>query len=326
MKKCLYRNEFQDKNFISLCGINLLKDSKPLIVDLQNSEIENVIGNPLDITEDVFNENTNLCIPVQSCKIIYDLKSSKKIDRIIISSVYNQSIDYGLSNYELFISDSTETLFNKENCIVEYDNSNNWESGELRNGCDQVFDIYDYKGRFFAIKINISNPTDSVIRLSYIGLYNHELTEQLTYVKNNFGDNLLKGRIPAVKGTYTADLSCLTNGTCFDKSTRVYIDCETEYTFKIDKEIYTDSFYIVGSDSAVKNLKIFVSNNKDDLISDHNAIATSIFPKPTSHSGTTAAICMTDEVISFSYVAFKFSAGDFIDEIGIIGLDQEMIK
>lgn len=325
MKKCLYRNNFIDKNFTDLCGVNLLNELNPLVINLQNNEQIKVSENADTINGLYFSEDNKLEIPVKACKVVYDLKKSININRILISGVFDSAVDYGLANYELYISETAENLFNKENLIIEYDNSNIWQGGEYRNGCDQIFDIYDYSGRFFAIKINLSNPTDNITRICHIGLYNHELTEQKTFCEKNFGQNILRGKIPTVKGTYTADLFCLTNGTCFEKSNRIYIDSETEYTFKLDNEAVSDSFYVVGSESAIKNCCIFTSNSKDELISQNNQISYSIFPKPTSHTGVSAAIFMTDEPISFNFVAFKFSEGDFLDEVGILSYEEEMI-
>ena len=131
----------------------------------------------------------------------------------------------------------------------------------------------------------------------------------------------MHGKIPTAKGTYTADLSCLTDGICFDKTTRIKIDTETSYTFKLDNEIIADSFYIVGSEDAINNCKIFVSSDKDNLLDSSEALTVSVFPKPTSHKGISAAICMTDEPINFGYVAFCFVGKGFLDELGILPLE-----
>lgn len=319
MKKCLIRNDFRDFNFRELCGVNLLAGLTPIVVNFNNEELTDTYG---DIAE--ISSKNNLCsdnfisINSDSCIIIYDIKKSISLDRILICGAYDDNSDICLSEYELYFSQSLEDIFERDNQIVKYNNSNLWESSETRNGCDQIFDIEDYKGRYFAIKINISNPTDKMIRLSYVGLFNHDFTEQITFCKRNFGENILQGKIPTAKGTYTADLSCLTNGKCFDKETRIAIDTETSYTFKLDNEITADSFYIVGSESAINSCKIYASTDKDKLMEPESQLNLSAFPKPTSQKEVSAGICMTDLPIKFNYIAFVFDKGTFLEQVGIV--------
>lgn len=322
MKKCLVRKDFSDYNFRELCGINILSGMTPVILNTQNEEIKEIVGSLSGLTQcDAFENAVPVEISSEGCAIIFDLKTTYEPDRILICGAYDADSDVGLSNYEIYISDTLDALFDRRNCVINYSNASSWNGGEIRNGCDQVLDIEDYSGRFFAIKILLSNPTDSITRITHIGLYNHELTDQITFCEKNFGQSVLQGKIPTAKGTYTADLSCLTDGKCFDKSTRIFLDTDSSYTFKLDSEIVADSFYIVCSDEAMKSCKIYVSKDKDDLLNPENEISTSVFPKPTSHDGTSAAICMTDEPISFSYIAFSFEGAGFLDEVGILPME-----
>ena len=318
MKKCLFRNDFSDFNFKELCGINMLSGLTPIVVTFSNEEITDIIGDICKISDkNNFCSENFISINSENCIIIFDTKKSVSPDRILISSAYSKEADIGLKEYTLYISDSLENLFKRHNEIIKYNNTSFWRPLDSRNGCDQVFELEDYKGRFFAIKINSSNPTDKTTRISYVGLYNHELTDQLTFCKKNFGENLLLGKIPTAKGTYTADLSCLTNGICFDKESRIYIDTDTSYSFKTDAEILADSFYVIDSETSGNSCKVYVSSDKDKLLDPESQLELSIFPKPTSHKDISAGIYMSDQPIKFSYIAFVFSKGSQLDQVGI---------
>ncbi len=322
MKKCLIRNDFHNFNFKELCGINILSGNSPIAVNFKNEEIIDISGDLSQINNnDGFCSSEYVSINADKCIIIFDLKKTFSPDRILICSAYSCENDIGLANYELYMSDAPDKLFERKNKIVEYDNTSVWIADSNRNGCDQVFDIEDYDGRYFAIKIANPNPTDSITRISYVGLYNHEFTEQLTFCENNFGENVLKGKLPTAKGTYTADLSCLTNGICFNSATRINMDTDTSYSFKLDEEIIADSFYLIGSDNAVNSCKIYATNDKDKLFDDESQIHISIFPKPTSHNGISAAVCMADQPINFKHMAFCFEKGSQLDQLGIMPFD-----
>ena len=86
----------------------------------------------------------------------------------------------------------------------------------------------------------------------------------------------------------------------------------------MDNEITADSFYVIGSESAITNCKIYASTNKDKLMEPDSQLNLSAFPKPTSHKEVSAGICMTDFPIEFNCIAFVFDKGTFLDQVGII--------
>ena len=50
MKKCLIRNDFRDFDFRELCGVNLLSDLTPIVVNFNNEEITDINGDIAEIT------------------------------------------------------------------------------------------------------------------------------------------------------------------------------------------------------------------------------------------------------------------------------------
>lgn len=329
MRKCLIRNDFLDNEVINLCGENLLKDIIPIIIDKDDNPIYDI-----EFCESAITENINFLadkpdfsgyvnIKTDYCKIIYDLNEVKDIDRIMICGYFDGKENHSITHYNIFISDDMTNIFDKTNCVVEYDNTNLFTPDKLRNHCDQVFDLTDYPGRYFALEIIKPNETYENLKISYIGLYNHIYTNQINFCKNNFQNSIIQGKTPTIKGCFIKDLSPLTDGICFDESTRIYFNADSDLTYKLEEEKYISSFYIIGSYSAIENCILFSATDKDALDSDDSLIEVEIIPKPTSSEGSSAALYTLHEPIKAKYIRFCFKENDFLDEIGIIEADIE---
>ncbi len=324
MKKCLIRNDFSDLSFLSLCGVNLLSGISPVFLDKDNNVYEDVKHFPQDSVEitniiEKFNPEIptkHIEIEQESATIIYDLGECKQIDRIYIGGFYSAENDYSLAEYELYSSDTVDTLFSFENKIVTYSNSGLWEKSDARNHSDQIYDIEDYDGRYFAIKILKSNATDNIIRISSVGLYNHKLTEELTFIKNNFQYNFLSGIIPNTIGSYNANLTYLTDGICFREDRRVKLDAPTKFLFKLETPLSVAEVGFVGSYSALDSCNIYLAHDKEDIWNEENLVVYDAFPHPTSNDGIAAATLMFQNEIETTYIGIEFNTDNgFIDEI-----------
>lgn len=324
MKKCLIRNDYSDLSFLELCGHNLLTGIKPVILD-HNDKIFSKIkwvgaedDSYIHIIEN-FNPNPitgHIDIECPTAILIYDLGESKQIDRIFISGFHNGIDDYTLSEYELYASDAFENLFSEENKIVNYKNYNLWTKNPLRNHCDQIFDLEDYNARYFAVKILKSNPTDEIIRISTIALYNHKLTEQLTFVSKKFDYNFIKGTIPNVVGSYSSNLSYLTDGICFDETCRVNLTSPTKYIFKLNMPIQVSTIGFVGSHSALENCKIYLSNDKETIWDESNNYEYDAIPLHCTRKDVAAASLFVDSTDKNTYIGLDFETDyGFIDQI-----------
>lgn len=326
MKKCLVRNNLTDDSFLSLLGFNMLDGIKPVVFEDDgaifegikyqgnlNADAYKVLTKPIYRLSDL----EHIEIPLASCTLLYDLKETKRIDRVFISGFYDDYIDYTLGSYELYLSNNLEDLFTRDNNILSYSNEDLYEPLPSRNHTDQIFDLTDYKGRYFALKITKSNATDEIIRLSNIGIYSHNISEQYLFCLKNFEDNVIFGKTPTVKGTYTADLNFITDGISFNENRRVKLDADTEYIFKLDNEISVKSIYIVGSSSAINNCTIYLSNNKEDIWDIENLIEVESVVVPTANEDISAATLTVLSENTASFVGLQFKAGDEIDEIGV---------
>lgn len=324
MKTCLVRDNFNDLSFLSLRGINLIKGVTPTVIDVTGNIIENC--NYVGINDECqnplweFDEKSYLLIPENSATVLFDITETITVDRVIISGFFEKNYDFTLFDYEVFISDNLETLFDKKSNAISYINKTATDPECERNNCDQVFDLTDYRGRYLAIRINKSNNDDGIIRLGSVYFCNNDVTDSLTFAENTFAQNLVSGVIPTVKGSYTADLSFLTDGICFDEKKRVYLNCETEYIFALPKNTNVTSLGIVGSQETINDIMIYAGKNRDDLINENNLVQIDILPCSTPKENVSAALITLTDTVTADCICIKFPVNSgFLDQIIIEG-------
>lgn len=166
-------------------GVNLIHGMEGTIRDAQGSVIQPYAGSILQLTGDT-PDYTHIDIMGRSgITITYDLGQEYEIDKVLISNFYHATVDYSVGRYQLFVGKDEDTLYTQENCIADYDNSGNWKGNIDRTGADQLFRFPDApSGSFFGIRILESNPTDDLVRIAKICLYNDEYTAQRAYYQN----------------------------------------------------------------------------------------------------------------------------------------------
>jgi len=329
MKKCLITNDIKKGEIPSYLGNNLLKGIRPVILDCDDNELVNLRHNSIVDLDWIFLITGDYAIDKHidfespSCKVIFDLKEEKQIDRIFISGFYNGKKDYSIAEYKLYIASDPNEIFKEENLVVHYNNGNLCEMGSVRNHCDQVFDLEDWKGRYFALHIIKSNITDDIARVTSISLFNHKYSEQTLFCKQNFEYNILNDKIPTVKGTYSKDLTVLTDGICFDEKNRITLNADTEFTYRVDNKLRLDSAYVVGSQSAIDNCEISAAIEKEKLWTDGAIFDKEICEIPNSLGGS-AAMFLFSEDIDANFISFRFKEGDYIDQLGVVTPTREV--
>ena len=204
MKKCLVRNNFLNDDFLDLLGFNLLEGLKPVVFEDNGAVFEGIKYNG-ELYDDAFKIITKpitnikdldyIEIPLTSCTLLYDLGKIMKIDRVYISSYFDDYNDYTLGVYELYLSDNLDSIFLRENKILSYSNEELYEPLPTRNHADQIFDLSDYKGRYFAIKVIKPNFTDDIIKIANIALYSHNISEQYMFCNKNFEESIISEHI-----------------------------------------------------------------------------------------------------------------------------------
>ncbi len=321
MRKCLISNSLDIAEIEALVGVNLLKGLVPIVFDSEDKELQEISyrgtkdPNAIEKITNSWGLEHHVDFESDSLKIVYDLKDDIQIDRVVISGFYNGDADYSLQSYKIYISNDPKALFNDENMVVHYQNTGKCIPNSERNHCDQVFDLEDYKGRYFALQFLKSCVVDDIARISHIGIYNHKITEQLSFCAKNFSQNILSGKIPSVVGSYSKDLTPLTDGICFDENKRIFLNADTEFAFKFEDSVRINSVFIVGSSSAIDNCEISVAYQKEDLFLEENLLEFEICIVP-SNLGSAAVLLFADE-IEANFIGFKFKNGDYIDQLGV---------
>ncbi len=180
--------------------------------------------------------NGHIDIFAKTADVVYDLGYNANVETIVFRAYfheYQREYNYTIGEFKLYASNSKEELFNKENEIAHERGIDYWVSGD-RNNADWVYDV---KGsfRFFGVQILNANPTDDIIRLGYIGLYNKEYTEKKKYVINNFGDSLIHNLEPAV----------ITNGNFFVDELMCEIKGSKTFNFKLKSPRVLSNLWVV---------------------------------------------------------------------------------
>ena len=98
----------------------------------------------------------------ETLRITYDMGKSVPINRILFVSRYLYYADTLTRNYEIYIGDNEETLYEERNRVVAYDNTGYYIGNRNEDcpGADQIFDFYDSKptGRYVGFKIIDPDP------------------------------------------------------------------------------------------------------------------------------------------------------------------------
>jgi len=181
--------------------VNLLEGVRPIIEDengnrdlLLQTLCKDAPGCYTMLTD---NQDTDKHIDIfsRTAKLTYDMGQQFAVDKIGILGYYFGP-DYGLADFEIFLSDEMETLYESENCVLAHDNTikdksnDDYYRGDY-SGADFYITLSGHKGRFFGLKINKANPTDDIIRLSCLSIYSDEITKQRGFIKKYIDKILL---------------------------------------------------------------------------------------------------------------------------------------
>lgn len=197
--------------------------------------------------------NSHIDIFAKTAEIVYDLGFEAKVETIVLRCFFNDSINYSLGEFKLYATNVSSEIFKEENEIAHERGVDTWKSGD-RNNADWVYDI-EGSFRFFGIKILKPNPTDDIVRLGYIGLYNKEYTEKKEYVLNNFGESLLRGTEP----------TCITDGNLFVDELMCEIKGAKTFNFPLEESRILSDLWVVSVGEISVTAKGFKLDFTEDL-------------------------------------------------------------
>lgn len=250
-------------------GINLLAGIEPDITDKQGSKVTPYAGEAEELTScsnyfkhiDIIGDN--------QVSITYDLGRTAELDKIIIGGFYHPDINYCFGRYALYFSEDRATLYEEENCLADYDNSKSWEAGQERKGADQVFTFTKKpQGRYFGIRFLQPNPTDNLIRISRLALYNERNTLMNTYL-DKYGSNILMGMIPdrggkAAGSASEKQISILNDGVVFSEKSYLTEEGEEAFVYSLKDSVTIDRLVTVGR-GINKGISYYISSNRKEL-------------------------------------------------------------
>ena len=172
--------------------------------------------------------------------IVYDMGCETEIQKAIITSYYHpfgygQPINYSIGEFKLYVSNDLSTLFNDCNEVAHECGKDYWTYG-LRNNADWGYEV-NGSFRYFGIRVLNSNPTDDIIRLGYIGLYNNDYTFSYKFLLDNYPENIFAGQQPRA----------LTDNCVFDDGAIVAVDGEQKFTFDTCGYKKLSKIWVIGS-------------------------------------------------------------------------------
>jgi hypothetical protein len=126
-------------------------------------------------------------ILAKSCSFVYDLGRAVSIDLVDLHAacIIQGDDPMGLGEFGIYFSQNEEDLFEDVNCAVRRDDS----SPVKRHISDWLFELRDCTARYFGFTVFKANPTDDIIRLSALGLYNRDFTDQARGSEETCGDS-----------------------------------------------------------------------------------------------------------------------------------------
>ena len=172
-----------------------------------------------------------------TAEIAFDIGREMKVEKAALKAYYHEydATNYSLGEFKLYASDNRDDLFNSENEVAHECGKDSWFYGN-RNNADWVYNV-NGSFRYFGVKILNSNPTDDIIRIGYIGLYNNDYTYSFSYLLDNYPENVFVGQQP----------SALTDSCVFDDGAIVAVDGEQTFTFDTCGFDNLSKIWVIGS-------------------------------------------------------------------------------
>ncbi len=105
--------------------------------------------------------------------VTYTLNADWNIEKILLATFSGNTIDFGFGRYEIYFSNSRETLYDKHNLIGVCDRRKQEnENADSHPGSAQMFVLSETKqANYFGIRFTHGCALDTVVRLDMVGLF-----------------------------------------------------------------------------------------------------------------------------------------------------------
>ena len=224
-------------------GFSMLDGIRGDIVDCETGKLPEMklAGNYTDDAIESCTERVrignHIDVMCPTAEIAYDMGREMRVEKAALKAYYHEqaAINYSLGEFKLYASNNRDDLFNSENEVAHECGKDSWFYG-ARNNADWVYNV-NGSFRYFGIKVLNSNPTDDIIRIGYIGLFNDKYTQSFKYLLDNYPDNVFAGQQP----------QALTDNCVFDDDAIVNVDGEQKFTFDTCGYDRLSKIWVIGS-------------------------------------------------------------------------------
>ncbi|MDD2361926.1 MAG: GDSL-type esterase/lipase family protein [Oscillospiraceae bacterium] len=241
--------------------------------------------------------------------LYYNLGDAYEIEKLVVAGIYDSVNNYSLAHYEIYISNSLDTLWNSSSMVIDYYNTayKPGSTGDLM-GAVQLFEFTNGnlpKGQYYGIHIPDSMaplyPTSPAnyfkeLRISELAVFANKANAGYTVTQNMtqeeyeaLGNNILSGKKPYDTNWSLIEYDSsgyrktewLTDGTLVGVPLDLAVDFWNGDGKKLAYDIghgdYIDrllvgSWYSPTDNQTPANYKIYVSNTQETLWNTENCV------------------------------------------------------
>lgn len=148
-------------------------------------------------------------------------ENPEPFESFVMLGYYNPEFpkDMALRAFQLYFADTREELYQDSNLYYSYRNEKEKEGkGFERTGkwADVMLTFPEsVKARYMGFKVTEPNRFDDTARIGHMGLYSKNYSETYSFIKNIYGENILRPDSIKIKGRYVGFKPSLCDGRAF---------------------------------------------------------------------------------------------------------------
>ena len=253
-----------------------------------------------------------------NARVIYDLGASVNVAEVLIaggSKTGSENNTMAIKNYAIYVSDSTDTLFNIANQVAYSYNFNNDAAEAFRFNSDVT-------GSYLGIYVYDGCEQNSNLYLGEIALYGNYATAAYTIVNEPaedtlkaYGENALNGK---TADGITDSTGILTDGSIYNADTVTAADADgTQIVYDLNTVQSVDKILVGSNYDLTQNVapvyyKVYIGNSSESLFTSSAVIEYYNVGYRQNSGQYAASVQLFDlaESVQGRYVGFEFiSAG-----------------
>lgn len=122
--------------------------------------------------------------------VTYTIAENSPIEKLLVSTYSASATDFGYGRYEIYLSNSKESLYTPESYVSEYDRRGVFSPTDVYKGTAQIFTLdTPVTAKYFGIKFTHGCSLDTVVRLDFAGAFSVYSGEE-NEILDSYGANL----------------------------------------------------------------------------------------------------------------------------------------